>query len=411
MIQSINNGDSPRERKLSSIIYHAPVGIVQIDDSGNIVEINAAALGLLQPVEDALEVSDNNLFTLLGHIAPGAGEQIRQAPGGPGLIFLDVVYNFELRTKEGQEQRCYTLTCSRVEADCTIVAFEDSTDKQCREQEIVQVLTEKAVEQGKSELAADILHDIGNAVVGLGSYLARIRRSLDRNKDELLQSLADLFAAQQVQLGQAIGEEKAGAVVNMLSSLAANNMEMHEEMKSSVNGQLAIITHIQEILNIQRQYVAGRESGERLSVNLRGVVSDCLAMLSATIEKRGIRVVPDLTEESTLIRGDRTRLMQVIMNLLKNSIEAIDVKAADKTISIRLHRADGGLLLRVSDTGCGYDPAIGDRLFDRGFTTKSSGTGLGLYNCREIVEKHEGSIQMTSDGPGKGTVITIQFNL
>jgi signal transduction histidine kinase len=387
------------------------MGIVQIDDNGNIVESNTAARQLLQPIEEAHQLSGDNIFSLLDQIAPGAGEQIRQAPAGPGLIFHNVTYRFELRTKEGHQERVYTITASRTDTDCIVVAFEDSTQKCHKEQELLQILTEKAVEQGKAELAADILHDIGNAVVGLGSYLTRIRRSLERNKDEMLQSLAVLFSAQQVQLGQAIGEEKAGAVVSMLSSLAANNKEMHEEMKSSANGQLAIISHIQEILNIQRQYVAGRETGERQPVNLRGIVTDCLSMLSATMEKRGIRLVSDLLEESALIKGNRTKLMQVIMNLLKNSIEAIDVKAAEKTISTCLHRKDGRLVLRISDTGCGYDDAIANRLFDRGFTTKSSGTGLGLYNCREIVESHNGSMQMTSDGPGKGAVITIQFNL
>src|SRR5258708_4952658 len=94
------------------------------------------------------------------------------------------------------------------------------------EEELREALREKAVEQGKAELAADILHDIGNAVVGLGSYLTRIRRSLDSNKDSLLQSLAQLFTTQQTALVQAIGEEKARAVISMLGSLAETNQTL-----------------------------------------------------------------------------------------------------------------------------------------------------------------------------------------
>ena len=285
-----------------------------------------------------------------------------------------------------------------------------SEDKDIQ-QELREALREKAIEQGKSELAADILHDIGNAVVGLGSHLTRIRRSLEGNKDQLLQSLAEFLSTQQESLAATIGEEKAKAVISMLNSLAVSGKEMHEEIKSSANGQLAILTHIQEILNIQRQYVAGREPGERQAVNLRAVLTDSLSMLSATMEKRSIRLTSRLPEESVLIRGDRTRLMQVMMNLLKNSIEATDSNVSEKNICADLGRENGSLVLRISDNGCGFDAATGDRLLERGFTTKSSGTGLGLYNCREIVESHNGVVRITSEGPGKGALVTIHFNL
>jgi signal transduction histidine kinase len=278
-------------------------------------------------------------------------------------------------------------------------------------QELRNCLRDKAIEQGKSELAADILHDIGNAVVGLGSHLTRIRRSLEGNKDQLLQNLAEFISTQQAPLAEAIGEEKAKAVISMLNSLAASCKEMHEELRHSANGQLAILTHIQEILNIQRQYVAGQEPGERQSVNLRTVLTDSLSMLSATMEKRGIRLTSRLPEDSVLIKGDRTRLMQVVMNLLKNSIEATDSNPTEKNICADLHRENGSLILRISDNGCGFDAATGTRLLERGFTTKSTGTGLGLYNCREIVEHHNGEVRISSEGPGKGAVVTIHFNL
>jgi len=273
-----------------------------------------------------------------------------------------------------------------------------------------EALREKAIQQGRSELAADILHDIGNAVVGMGSHLTRIRRSLDGNKDQLMQNLVTFFCTQQGQLAGVIGEEKAKAVISMLESLAASGRTMHEEIKNAAAGQLAILTHIQEILNIQRQYVAGREPGCKQPVNLRAVLTDSLSMLSATMEKRNILLTSRLTESSTMILGDRTRLMQVVMNLLKNGIEATDHNTGEKHIDAGLRLEDKVLTLCITDNGCGFDEATGARLLERGFTTKSSGTGLGLYNCREIVESHGGTIRISSEGPGKGAVVTLQFN-
>lgn len=277
--------------------------------------------------------------------------------------------------------------------------------------ELREALREKAIQQGKSELAADILHDVGNAIVGLGSYLTRIRRNLEGSKTELLLNLSVFLSAQQTGLSAAIGEEKAKAVINMVQSLSVSVKEMCEEIRSSANGQLAILSHVQEILNIQRQYVAGREPGEFQPVNLRAIVTDCLSMLSATMDKRKIQLTSQLPEDSALIMGDRTRLMQVVMNLLKNSIEASDSNPGEKHIDVQLCRDGGKLVLRIADNGCGFDAASGARLFERGFTTKSSGTGLGLYNCKEIVECHAGTIAITSDGPGKGAAVTIQIKI
>jgi len=61
------------------------------------------------------------------------------------------------------------------------------------------------------------------------------------------------------------------------------------------------------------------------------------------------------------------------------------------------------------DNGQGFDAKTAELFFVRGFTTKKNGTGLGLYNCRAIIESHAGSFEIKSDGPGCGAVSTIRF--
>jgi nitrogen fixation/metabolism regulation signal transduction histidine kinase len=103
--------------------------------------------------------------------------------------------------------------------------------------------------------------------------------------------------------------------------------------------------------------------------------------------------------------------MQVIMNILKNSIEAIDNNAAEKIISIRLYPEEGFLILEIEDTGNGFDTETAGRIFGRGFTTKLSGTGLGLQHCRGIIESHAGTISLSSRGVGKGAITQIKFKI
>src|SRR5450631_2869843 len=139
-------------------------------------------------------------------------------------------------------------------------------------------MLDKAVAQGKFEIASDVLHDIGNAVVGFGSYLTRIRRSLEQNNLQNLQNLAGFFATQQTTLATVIGEAKSGAVISMLNSIAEVQKASQEEIQKSIIEQLNLITHVQEILNIQRQYVSGHESQEKKATNLRTIINDCLSM-------------------------------------------------------------------------------------------------------------------------------------
>jgi len=400
-----------REKRLDSIVSYAPVGIVQFDPAGTIIEMNTKAHGLLQSLGCPATCPREHAFELLKTVAPAVMEKLTGALFSEGLIFKNEVHIIEYGKETGQGDHYWQISASWIDPQCIVLAFDDISEQHQQQQAMLSAISEKAVEQGKSELAADILHDIGNAVVGLGAHITRIRRSLDDTKDNLLVGLADFLNTQQSQIASGIGEAKAAAATTMARSLADSHQELHAGIRESINGQLAILSHIQEILNIQRQYVAGKETGVRLQVNLRGVIMDSLSMLTATLAKRGIQLHSTLTEEPTLLRGDRTRLMQVVMNLLKNSIEAIDLAAETKTISVSLERTPTELELTITDSGCGFDQATAAKLFGRGFTTKSTGTGLGLTNCREIIESHKGTITLTSDGPGKGAATRIKFIL
>jgi signal transduction histidine kinase len=277
------------------------------------------------------------------------------------------------------------------------------------EQQLRQALLDQAVTQGKFEIVSDVLHDIGNAIVGFGSYLTRIKGSIERDNPESLPNLVRFFTDREAAMGAAIGETKAGAVVSMLNSIAVSQLVSREEIQKSIAKQLTIITHIQEMLAIQRQYVAGQSTTQRKESNLRAIINDCLSMLYASFDKKGITISLNATAESPVIHGDRTRLIQVIMNMLKNSVEAIDYNAAEKLITIRLYAEGDFLIVEIEDTGNGFDTETAGRLFERGFTTKSSGTGLGLQHCRGIIESHAGTISLSSKGAGKGAFAQIKF--
>ncbi|MFD0752310.1 ATP-binding protein [Mucilaginibacter calamicampi] len=271
--------------------------------------------------------------------------------------------------------------------------------------------TEKAIAQGKFEIASEILHDIGNALVGFGAYLNRINRILEKGNLKAVTNLSLFIGNQQGVLANALGADKANALLALTEGIAKTQTENNAEFSASVNELLNITAHIQEILNIQRQFVAGREGQQqRKPVNLVNIISDCRSMLLASLEKKRIKLHANIAPGTFIIKGDHTKLMQVILNVLKNSVEAIDMEADEKDINISL-RADGTLIeLKVKDNGKGFSPETGARLFERGFTTKSNGTGLGLYNCRSIIESHAGEFNIASPGVDHGAEVNIVFN-
>jgi signal transduction histidine kinase len=399
------------EAKLVMLMRHTPMGLVEMDKTGKIIHLNITGESLLKSILVANNIPGKNFYPVLEHIAPSAAEKIRNSPDEAGDIIINETHSFCLSLGGENIERHFNFTITKISADCIIIGFDDVTEKYQRDQAILQSLLDKAVAQGKFEITSNVLHDIGNAVVGIGSYLNRIRRVLEKENTSNLENLAAFFVKQEAELVTSFGEAKAGAVVTMLNSLTETQRVNLEELRNSVKEQLHIITHIQEILNIQRQYLSGNETQEKDSTDLRSIITDCMSMLLASIEKRGIKVTLGVPTGLPAINGNRTKLMQVILNILKNSMEAIDLNAAIKNISITVFVDADSLVLQVQDSGHGFDEATGKQLFARGFTTKASGSGLGLNNCRSIIESHGGSIDMTSEGYGKGALITIKFKI
>ncbi|WP_295672358.1 PAS domain-containing sensor histidine kinase [uncultured Mucilaginibacter sp.] len=271
---------------------------------------------------------------------------------------------------------------------------------------------EKAIAQGKFEIASEFLHDIGNAMVGLGAHLNRINRVVDQNNLNNLKSLTVFLKTNQTAIAGAIGAHKAAALISVTEGFESTQTDNGAEIHKSITELLNIITHIQEILNIQRQLVRGHKGvHERKPVNLEHILYDCKSMLFASIDKKGIRFSINVQPGKYTIKGDHTKLMQVILNILKNSIEAINMDATEKIIAINMHTVDDVLELIITDNGQGFDAQTANLFFVRGFTTKKNGTGLGLYNIRTIIESHTGSFEISSNGPGCGAVSTIRFAL
>ena len=112
-------------------------------------------------------------------------------------------------------------------------------------------------------------------------------------------------------------------------------------------------------------------------------------------------------EEEIIAKLDRTQLVRVVTNLVKNAIQAIPEVDAPR-ILVSVSSEDNFVKISVADNGVGIGDEVRDKVFEPKFTTKTSGMGLGLGMVKNIVETYRGTISFTSQ-KGKGTVFTVRF--
>ncbi|SMH60629.1 ATP-binding protein [Azospirillum agricola] len=137
--------------------------------------------------------------------------------------------------------------------------------------------------------------------------------------------------------------------------------------------------------------------------SLPQVLEDCVGLMGADAARLGVRVELDAPADLPPVPGDRILLQQVVLNLMRNGIEAMArTPRAGRRLSVTVTRAEGALLTAIRDHGCGIAPEIAEGLFSPFFTTKSEGMGMGLNICRSIVEHHRGRLWFEA-APGGGT--------
>jgi two-component system, LuxR family, sensor kinase FixL len=142
-------------------------------------------------------------------------------------------------------------------------------------------------------------------------------------------------------------------------------------------------------------------------LDLNEAIREVIALTRGEIAHSRVTLSTHLAEVAP-IRGDRVQLQQVILNLILNAIEAMgDNEPQDLLIETR-EKDGANILVSVSDSGPGLDPATVDRLFEPFYTTKKGGMGIGLSLCRSIIEAHEGRIWARQNA-ARGS--TFQFTL
>lgn len=146
---------------------------------------------------------------------------------------------------------------------------------------------------------------------------------------------------------------------------------------------------------------------QRADVDLTRVTREVTSLFGARLRRHGVALETEVAAEVPMLQLDSGLMVQLLMNLLTNAMQATDRGGTIKVLVSPFPRWDG-VIVAVSDTGRGIAREHLERIFDPFFTTKEEGTGLGLPICKQIVEQHGGTMQIESE-EGKGTRVMLLF--
>jgi signal transduction histidine kinase len=193
---------------------------------------------------------------------------------------------------------------------------------------------------------------------------------------------------------------------------AQNFLEMQPpdlgEIKEALSCVVGDADRAREIIDrIREQIKKTPPRKERFDLN--AAINEVIILARSLTTRNGVAVQTRLSAGLVQVPGDCVQLQQVLLNLILNAAEAMgSVEEGPRELLISTEQDQAGVLVAVRDSGPGIDSAHLDRVFDPFYTTKSSGTGMGLSICRSIIHAHGGKLWVEANEP-RGAVF--QFTL
>ncbi|MCD9029453.1 two-component sensor histidine kinase [Luteimonas sp. BDR2-5] len=238
--------------------------------------------------------------------------------------------------------------------------------------------------------------DISERIEALDSHKSQQEKLLFTSR---LMSVGEMAATLAHELNQPLA-----AIVNYLNG----SLRLVDQAGGPVQVERALLAartqaeHASAVIGRVREFVRAREP-RRDAQDLPVIVDTVLELLRLEAERQQLRVELALAPQLPQVYADRVMIEQVLLNLVKNAIEAMrEVAAAQRGLRIEARvNLDGEIEVRVCDRGPGLSQAQSEQLFSPFYTTKTDGLGIGLAICRSIIEYHEGRLFFEArDGGG-----------
>jgi PAS domain S-box-containing protein len=392
----------PPIETLQRLLEQAPGFIVFVDQEMNILYLNRAAHGF-----DLEKVIGTNYRALL------TPDQTQKAWAA-----------FQRALESGEEQHLETFIdtptggrrwmASRIslirDADGQVLGFMNVTSE-VTEQKQAELALEKTRKDlleashraGMAEVATGVLHNVGNVLNSLSVAAHIAEEQLHKSRVRLLGDAVAKLEREPQELARFLTEDAVGVKFPRLLRQIA------DELAAEHARLLSELTRVTQQAELMQSTIAAQQAFAKprlvlQEVELGSLIERAISIFRIEIESRSIEL--QVTVEPALVTVDTQSTLQILANLVRNALEAMDSangpRAQPSRLFVRAGVRDGQVAIDVEDTGCGIDPDVHARVFQHGFTTKPSGHGFGLHASAIAAQAMGGTLTAHSDGPGQG---------
>ncbi len=392
-------------QSLQSIISSMSEILLVVDENCEVQLTNPASQRLLGYEEDRLVNHDARV--LLG--TETEKERLRQMIQAENRTGEE----FQLLTATG-ERLPVLMMASRIEsregASFTVITAQDLRElKRAEEGERY-----RSFQEGLNEMSANILHNIGNNLAGISGELIRIERQSDNLRKisgllhqfsrGMVDEIESLSLKQESKIRKApVVLEKSGESINHIVT---------EEIKGALSGITSLTTHISSV--IRATPLSGRDRDTQRDFELVDLFRDVETLLHENLEEKGALFDTQVTLRVGRLTLSRNLLLQALIHLVTNSIEALPLEGGKIEIIADQAAGKGGrewLTMLVLDTGQGIDPEHLGSVVKSGFSTKTGGSGNGLHAVANFVNAIGGRLEVSNRVKGKGVSVTVAIPL
>ena len=375
-----------RERSFLETLFNAiEDGVLVVDEKGRILYFNHAAsrfLGL-QPNGEGQPVTD--------FIPELEWQKIRHfdGAGGAGVVR----HEFEVHYPRPRFLRLYAAPLDGQATGSTGVALILHDATEARQQTYEAIESERV--QALTLLAASVAHEIGNPLNALHIHLQLMERELKK-----------LRATTSGTAASGHGPRGRTRPRSQLLNDPGEAAEIGRKLEQYLGVAKGEINRLDYIVTQFLHAIRPTPPQIRLA-SLNEVVTKTLQLLQPELENRNLHVKVRLARELPLTPIDPTQIQQVLVNLIKNAMQAM---TKGGMLSLQTGEGADGIWVSVADTGGGIPQEQLNRIFEPFYTTKKKGSGLGLMIVQRIVRAHGGRIDLESQ-VGRGTTFRIWLPL
>jgi two-component system, NtrC family, nitrogen regulation sensor histidine kinase NtrY len=334
-----------------NIVMHVGIGLIVFKENGKIEIINSAARKLLkvnrpEMIRDLQTVSEQ-LVTVFERLKTG-GRELLRLKIGEELVQLSI-YAIEL-TLRGENVKLVSL------------------------QNIQNELEEKEMEAWQN-LVRVLTHEIMNSVTPISSLAGIVEEEIKPYIDD--------------ENGHQLTHDQISDIHLSLQTISKRS-----------EGLIQFVKEFRSLTNVPKP--------KPVSIHVAELLEELSVLHRKDLTQNNIQIKMSVYPEDLTISADKNQIEQVLINLLKNAIQAFE-EQEEKTIELKAYLNEKSrTVISIADNGSGIDPEAMEKIFIPFFTTKKNGSGIGLSLSRQIMRQHQGTLTVKST-VGKGTEFMLRF--